>query len=218
MIGLVGGLASGKSTVAALLAERGAGVVDADRIAHHVLEREAIKEAIREAFGAEVFDADGSVNRGRLAKATFEGRDNVDRLNAIVHPPILAEIRREVAQLKAECRAPLIVLDAALLMETGLDKELCDALVFVAAPEGLRRCRAEARGMGADQFAGRQHAQYPEDAKRNWADHVVDNAGTREDLRRRVAELWPMLRPAGRRSERTESGVRSTSGSIRKQQ
>jgi dephospho-CoA kinase len=198
VVGLLGGLASGKSSVAAMLRQRGAEVVDADRIAHEVLRREPVRRSIRRAFGPEVFDPDGSVNRAELAEAAFENRDGVDTLNAVVHPPVLDQIRRQVARHREEPGAALIVIDAPLLMETGLDEELCDTLLFVDAPPEVRRKRAVGRGaMSGEQFARREAAQLPAELKRRKADHVVRNNGTLAELAEQVDELWASLCPAG---------------------
>jgi len=198
VLGIVGGLASGKSTVARLLAERGARIVDADTIGHEALKRSAVKDAIRRAFGQTVLDPDGQVNHARLAEEVFGQPTRVAELNSIVHPLILAEIRAQVKRLKEERAVPLVVLDAALLMETGLDRELCQALLFVDTPRAFRRERAADRSLSAEQFDRREQAQLPEEAKRERADFVVQNGGALEDLRQQVDELWPALCEAGK--------------------
>jgi len=194
VVGIVGGLASGKSTVAKLLAERGARVVDADAIGHHVLDRKPVKEAVKDAFGEDVFDTAGRVSHRKLAEAVFGRATQVEKLNSIVHPLIVEEIRREVARFREDKALPLVVLDAALLVETGLDKELCQALVFVDAPRRVRVARAErGRGMNAKQFHRREQAQLPEEVKRRRAEYVVSNGGALQDLANQVEGLWPEL-------------------------
>lgn len=194
VLGIVGGLASGKSTVAGLLAERGARVVDADRIAHQALKLAPVKEALRKAFGDAIFDETGDVNHQRLAEAAFARPELVETLNSIAHPPILAEIRAQVAQLRKDQGVPLIVLDAALLMETGLDRELCQALLFVDLPRSTRQARSAAkRRMSPAQFEKREQAQLPEEAKKEAADYVVSNNGSLNELERQVEKLWPQL-------------------------
>jgi len=194
VVGIVGGVASGKSTVARLLAECGARVVDADAVGHRVLELPAVRQALAEAFGDGILAPDGRVARDRLAEAVFGRPEHVEKLNAIVHPSILAEIRSEVARLKEEGGVPLIVLDAPLLMETQLDSELCQALLFVEAPAELRLRRAQdGRRMSADQFRGREQAQLPEEEKKRRAQYEVTNAGSLEGLKKRLERLWPEL-------------------------
>jgi dephospho-CoA kinase len=202
VLGIVGGLASGKSTVAKLLADRGARVVDADRIGHQALELTPVKEALRKAFGDAIFDGAGHVSHQRLAEAAFGRPELVQKLNSIVHPPILAEIRAQVARLKKEQGVPLVVLDAALLMEANLDKELCQALLFIDAPWSARQERATTRSrMSAGQFGKREQAQLQEEVKRRAAGYVVSNSGSLRELKRQVEKLWPELcRMRARRS------------------
>jgi dephospho-CoA kinase len=194
VVGIVGGLGSGKSTAARMLAERGARVVDADRIVHELLDRAQVREEIREEFGAEVLDEQGRVVPARLADEAFGRPGRVEALNAIVHPPVLEEIRREVERLAGEPEVPLVVLDAALLIETGLDRELCTAVIFVEAPRELRRLRAAARGMDERQFARREQAQAPLEEKRARADYTIENAGSVDELAAELDRLWPELR------------------------
>jgi dephospho-CoA kinase len=194
VLGIVGGLASGKSTVARLLAERGARVVDADRIAHEVLEAPGIKQVLVEAFGRDILNGSGSVSRPLLAEKVFGHPELVERLNGIVHPPVIREVRDQVDRLRREGAVPLIVVDAALLLETGLDEGLCQALLFVDTPEELRRHRATAlRQMSAGQFARRQEAQLPAEAKKHKATYLVTNAGPLKDLARQIEAIWPKL-------------------------
>ena len=201
VIGILGGIGAGKSSVARLMAERGAQVVDADRIAHEVLARPAVRRALREAFGEAVAGGDGRISPGRLAGLAFRSEEDTARLNAIVHPPILEEMRRKVKELTTGTGEGLVVLDAALLMETGLDEEMCDALLFVDAPEDVRRRRAaELRGLSEEQFRRREAAQTPLRAKADRADVIIVNTGTLDELRRQLEELWPTLAGASRRT------------------
>jgi len=200
VVGLVGGLASGKSTVARLLAERGARIVDADRIGHEMIERPEVVEDVVQAFGSGVLDDAGRVDRGRLAERVFGDQKAVQKLNAIIHPPIIRRAREQVAALRMQPGVPLVVLDAPLLMETDLHRNMCQALLFVDSPQELRRRRAVTeRGMDAAQFDKRQEVQLPVDTKRQRADYVVDNSGTLEELRSQVERLWPDLYQLGTR-------------------
>lgn len=195
VVGIVGGVAAGKSTVAELLAERGAEVIDADRIGHQMLERAEVKAALTEEFGRDILREEGRVDRGRLAGKAFGEPEEVEKLNRIVHPPILKEIRARIEQVRRRNGAPLIVLDAALLMETNLHRELCQALVFVDAPPGERRERALKRGMSEEQFQKRSRAQMPPEDKKELSDYVVSNAGSRRELEQRIDQLWSRFCP-----------------------
>lgn len=194
VLGVVGALAAGKSTVSTMLADRGAAVVNADRIGHSVLERPEVCDALVERFGPAVLDPSGRINRSRLAEAVFGDPERVAALNGIMLGPIIRQIRAEVAELKLRRDVPLVVLDASLLVETGLDEELCDAMLFVDAPDHLRRRRAaDYKGLSADQFDKRQQAQLEAEKKRERADLIVSNSGSRRELRKQVDQLWPKL-------------------------
>jgi len=208
VLGIQGGPASGKSTLAGLLAERGAGVIDADRIGHEILERPHVKQALTQAFGREILDRCGAVNRARLAEAAFADEQELRKLNDIVHPPLLEEIRRRVDGLKHDGNVGLIVLDAALLTEWNLDEELCDLLVFVDAPVAARGQRAVASGrMSAEQFAKRSGAQLPDELKKGQADYVVNNAGSPAQLEQQAEKLWDVMQTGGLRA-RTQGARR----------
>ena len=193
VLGIIGGLGAGKSTVARMLAERGAQVVDADGIAHDVLHDAAVKDALREAFGDGIFDAEGGVIHAQLAEVVFGRREQVERLNAIVHPPVLARIRELVAELKERKDVPLVAVDAALLIESGLDRDVCDAILYVETPGEQRLARALGRGLSQDQFEKREAAQLPQDVKKARAGLTVNNSGTTADLEQLIAGLWPEL-------------------------
>lgn len=189
VIGLLGAVASGKSTVARLLAARGASVVDADRIGHEVLGRPAIKGHLREAFGDGIFAPDGEVERGKLAEMVFGHADLLERLNAIVHPAVFTLAAERVQRERCCPGVPLVVLDAALLLEKGLDS-CCDLLVFVECGEQNRRRRARLeRGWTAEHLASRDSAQISADRKRRRADTVIRNDGTQQELEKAVAKL-----------------------------
>jgi len=194
VVGIVGGIASGKTTVSALLAEKGAAVIDTDRIAHALLKHPDIREDLRQAFGPEIFDEKGSVRHRLLAEKAFDTVENTRKLNAIVHPPIIAEIKRQVAEARSRSGIRMIVLDAALLIETGLDKDTCDAVVFVRAGEAQRMERAaQARGWTADEFLKRQRRQMDVHAKERTSDFTVNNAGAMAELAEAVEEVMSRI-------------------------
>ncbi len=192
MLGIVGGLGAGKSTAARLLEKRGAAVIDADRLAHKALRRPEVKEQLVDAFGQDILDEDGRVERAALAREAFKDRESAGRLNQIVHPPVIREMAERIRALREACKVPLIVLDAPLLVEAGLHAEQCEALLFVDAPENLRRRRMQnKRGMTHDQFRRRSRAQIGPERKRELADFVVGNDGSIEELDEQMEELWP---------------------------
>ena len=192
-IGLVGGIASGKSLVAKLLVERGAGLLDADRAGHAVLAENAdVQRALRKRWGDEVFNADGTVNRKAIAHHVFAAADagSADRrfLEDLTHPHIRNRLKSELAHFAAEGRKA-VILDAALLFEAGW-QTLCDLVIFVDSPRETRLKRARTRGWTDTDFAVREAAQWPIEDKRRAADIVLTNDGTEADLSQAVAEFW----------------------------
>lgn len=195
VIGIVGGVASGKSLVADELGRRGAGLLDADRAAHEVLRMPEIEAAVRRRWGPGVFGADGRIDRARLARIVFagppEGPQERRHLEQLTHPEIGHLLARQSERLEAAGRAAA-VLDAPLLLEAGWDK-LCSALVFVDAPRGVRLARAAARGWSEADFTAREDAQKSVSAKRERADFVIDNSGSLEQTRSQIERLWQSL-------------------------
>lgn len=187
VVGLAGGVGSGKSTVAALFRNWGARVLDADAIGHRVIERPDVRARLVRAWGPGILRGK-RVDRARLARAAFRSRASARRLNRLVHPPILREIRRRIAR----CRG-WVVLDAALLYEAGADR-LCDRVVFVDAPVDVRRRRAAARGMPPEEAARRERFQRPLSYKKRRADNVIDNAGSKSRTERQAREIYEGFR------------------------
>ena len=194
LFGLTGGLASGKSTVAARFRERGLPVIDADQLAREVvLPGSEGLDAVVAAFGAEVLDASGALDRAKLAAIVFKDPEKRRRLNAILHPRIGALSMKRAAEL-AERGEPFACYEAALLVENGL-ADAFRPLVVVAVPEDVQVARAMARdGCGEDEARARIRAQMPLSEKIAAADHVIDNAGSKDDTRTRADEVLDAIR------------------------
>jgi dephospho-CoA kinase len=199
-VGLVGGMGSGKSRVAALLAGHGARVIDGDALAHEALRQAEVKRRVVERWGAGVLDEGGEVNRRRLGAIVFADPAERRALEELVHPWIKRRVREQAAAYRADPSVPLIVLDAAVMLEAGWS-DVCDRLVFVDAPPEVRLGRLrKGRGWTADELAAREGAQIPLAEKAARADHRLDNSGSLETLERNVEELlrlWEVL-PAPR--------------------
>jgi dephospho-CoA kinase len=192
LVGLTGGIGSGKSTVSAMLAERGAEVVDADQIAREVvLPGQPAWHKIRDHFGAGLLRLDGSIDRKALAEIVFDDPAKLGLLNEITHPPMFERIADRLEG--ARDRDVIVVLDAALLIETGLAQRV-DVLLVVDLPEGVQVRRLEAKGMPAEQAWARIAAQLSREERLVHADLVIDNSGTVEELAGRVDEAWTELR------------------------
>lgn len=192
-LGLTGNIASGKSTVARMLVEHGAAVIDADVLARTaVLPGTAALEDIRERFGESVMASDGTLNREALRRIVFHDPVARDALNQIVHPAV--RLLREKALVEARERGDRIVVsDIPLLFETGLEHSV-DAVVFVDAPdeERLRRL-LDTRGLSESDARAMMQAQWPAAEKRKRSQFVIRNDGTVEQLANRVSDLWNQL-------------------------
>lgn len=193
IIGLLGGIASGKSYVGAELARLGCVLVDADRLGHDVLRIPAIRRALRDAFGPELFDENDQVDRRKLAAQVFgedlPSLDRRKRLENIVHPVIHREMHEQIATLSKSSPPPrAIVIDAPLLIEAGW-ASTCDYMLFIDTPDEVRRQRALARGWTIEQWQAREAAQILLDLKRQAATHFIPGDATNDWLRRRLEVL-----------------------------
>ncbi len=194
-IGILGGVASGKSLVARQLTELGAGLLDADRAGHEVLDDRAVREALRCRWGGDILEPDGRVDRSRVAEIVFApppaGEQERQFLENLLHPRIARRLADEQEELAAR-KYPAVVLDAPLLLEAGWDR-LCDRLIFVDAARELRLARAAARGWTEQDVARREAAQLPLHVKRARADVSIDNSGTPQQTRAQVEQFWASL-------------------------
>jgi dephospho-CoA kinase len=178
VIGLVGGIGAGKSTVAAALERHGGRVVAADPLGHEALEQPAIRERLLEAFGSrDILTDEGTINRKKLGSVVFPSPVERSRLEHLVHPYIEKRIREEIDKLQNETKARFIVLDAAIMLEAGWD-EVCDKLIYVDAPRPVRLARVQSqRGWTDEELANREAVQMPNEKKKERADAVIDNGG-----------------------------------------
>lgn len=189
LVGLTGGIGSGKSTVARALAARGAVVVDADVLARQVVEPGTPGfKAVVARFGSGVVGEDGRLDRAALARLVFDDDTALADLNGIVHPLVAAETQAQVA---AAAPDSVIVMDVPLLVEAA--RGGYDLVVVVEAPEDVRVDRLAARGMDPGDAHRRMAAQASDAERRAVADVVLDNSGSPADLERQVEELWPQL-------------------------
>ena len=196
VVGLCGGIGAGKSTVATLLAERGAVVIDVDTLGRHVLTLREVRDAVVAKFGDGVLGLDGAVDRGSLAEVVFSSEGRLTDLEAISHPAIDREILRRLDAL-AEDPPDLVVLDMAVLVESDLGR-LADGrgyteVVVVEADSELRMDRLVGRGMVPDDVRSRMAAQATDAERRTVADHVLVNDGDREHLAVLVDNLLARL-------------------------
>jgi dephospho-CoA kinase len=193
VVGLIGGIGSGKSAVAAALARRGARVIDGDRLGHEALRQPEIRAELVRRWGEDVLDGGKEISRRKVAgivfAATPEARAELKALEALVLPYIGRRIREEIEAAKADPSARLVVLDAAVLLEAGWNNA-CDRIVYVHAPREVRLRRvAEGRGWSAKEVAARERLQLSLTEKATRADDVVDNSGSPEQTEAQVDAL-----------------------------
>jgi dephospho-CoA kinase len=205
LVGLTGGIASGKSTVSGMLAERGAEIIDADHIARQVVMPGTPAWCkIREHFGPGVLYPDGSIDRQALADIVFADKAKLTVLNEITHPDIFARI---ADRLEAHHdQDVVVVLDAALLIEAGLADGV-DVVIVTHSPREIQVERLAAKGLGERDASSRIAAQLEPEQRLARADIVIDNSGSLEQLGRRVDEVWAQLQHL--LAERTGRPVRS---------
>ena len=200
MIGLSGGIGSGKTTVRKLLESMGARTVCADEVVHELqAPGQPLLQDLAEAFGEAVIQPDGALDRKALGEVVFNDAEARARLGAIMHPPVVAEIVRR-AQAAAETDTPLVVVDIPLLFEgvktqTGSAVALpYEALVLVWIPREMQIKRTAQRDQSSEEDAEKRvAAQMPIDEKRAMASHVIDNSGTQEETAEQVRALWETL-------------------------
>jgi len=192
VIGIAGGVASGKSLVARCFERFGAKVLDADRVGHEVLKDTEVIDAIVSQFG-EIVLLEGEIDRRALGRIVFdpspEGVRSLDRLEAITHPPIGLRIQSELTQLKSNSQLSAVVLDAPVMFKANWDV-MCDKIVFVHADTAQRRTRALERGWDDDELARRESQQFPILEKRSKSTDLIDNSGSREKTYAQACKLW----------------------------
>ena len=191
-IGILGGVASGKSQVSKFLAEFGARVLDADAAGHEVLAEPKIVAKIVQEFGSEVLDDSGKqIDRAKLGELVFANGSETKRrrLEAITHPAIRNLLESQAAAIARSDPPPALVFDVPLLLEVGW-QEMCEVLIFVDTPEVKRQEFAAARGWDEAELARRQQTQMDLEQKRLHADQVIPNTGSLENLRQAVRNFW----------------------------
>ena len=205
LIGLTGNIASGKSEIARMLADRGATVIDADVLAREAVrpETQALKDIVKR-WGKDVLKNDGSLDRAALRQIVFADQSELDALNRIVHPGVTRLRDREIARAR-ERGDQIVVCVIPLLFERNIVEEF-DAIVLVDAPRPFRLERMVAsRGLEATDAMNMIASQMPAELKRARADYVIENNGSLQDLQRDVDALWSSLQ---RNAVETESEAR----------
>lgn len=189
VVGLIGGMGSGKSRVAQEFARRGAYVISGDRLGHEALRVSEIKSKIVERWSPAVLDSTGEIDRKKLGRVVFQKPQERKALEALVFPYIERRIVEEIDSARKDPAHRLVILDAAVMLEAGWDRH-CDSLVFVDATREVRLARLNRdRGWSDKELESREQAQWPLEKKKERADFVLDNSGTPEELAPRIEAL-----------------------------
>lgn len=195
VIGITGGIASGKTWVSERLQELGAARVDIDRLGHEALRETSVKDAARRQWGDAVFDESDEVDRARLAAIVFAPTEAGVRerrfLERLVHPRMTRDVERLLRDLDSSGKMA-VVLDAPLLIEAGWIS-LCSKVVWVESPRQMRLARAAERGWSEEEFTAREASQDSLDSKRFFADVIVENAGDQSKTQHQIEAFWRSL-------------------------
>lgn len=197
IIGLAGGIASGKTEVAKVFKKKGALVISGDELGREAVESNPrVLRRLVKTFGTIIIDKQGKLNRRRLAELAFSSRKNRLLLNHIVHPPLLRLLKQRVNKLRSTGFQGVLVIDAALLIQWGVPVRV-DRLIVVYAPQKIRIKRLQAQGFSHREIQNRIMAQLPFAVERKFADLVLRNTGSLPQLRAQAKRIWNRLYRAG---------------------
>lgn len=192
VVALTGGIGAGKTEAASFFREKGAVVLELDRIAEHLLQPDsALLARVVSEFGPEVLASDGSLDRAELAHHAFASADDAERLNAIVHPAVASEVGPAITDLRLLPNPPqVVVIDVPLLAEAPVFGELADDVLAIEAPEDVRIARAVRRGMPEADVRSRLSCQATDEERAEFATNVIENNGTLEQFRAQLERYW----------------------------
>lgn len=195
IVGVTGGIGAGKSRVCEVFAREGAYVIDADELGRQAVEDPAVMLALTRAFGEGILDENGVLNCRELGRRAFASAEARDRLNAIVWPALREQLQGCAGSALVQRPERPVVIDAALILEWGDHRGLCDVLVVVTAPEAVRIRRAmERKGLSEGEVRDRMACQLPESDKIEAADYVIENAASTTELETRGLAVWRQIR------------------------
>ena len=198
IIGILGGIGSGKSTVAAEFVKLGCGLIDADKIAHELLEEKPVKEKIIYLFGDSILDSCGKLSHKKLADIVFNDSKKLSMLDGIIHPLVLKKTEDLIEKFNKQNQVKAIVLDMPLLLEVGWDKR-CDRLIFIDCEEKIRAERVKKKEFNKNQLKIRENFQISLDKKSSIADNIVVNNSGFSTLVKQVADIFSYIMDNSRR-------------------
>ena len=192
VVGLTGVIGSGKSTVASIFKEIGAGIISADEIAHRLLlKNNKGYNAVVKEWGPKILNEKGGISREILAKIVFDNKKELEKLNKIMHPLIYEEYKKELEILK-EKGYSIIIYDAPLLIELSLHKEM-DKVIVVIAEQEIIFDRLKRKGLSIDEIKLRMRYQLPQQEKIKYADFIINNNNGIDELKKQIEQIWNIL-------------------------
>jgi dephospho-CoA kinase len=205
VIGVTGGIGSGQSSVCEILAKQGCKIIDVDKKAKHRIKKDkTLQIKLKKAFGEEIFNSNGELNRHLLANIAFSDGSRTQLLNKLVHPRMVSEMIEEMETARFSKRYPLIVVDAALIYEISIE-QMFDAIIVVYADLEHRIQRVIKRdNLTREEILARIQRQIPLEEKRDWADYEIDNNGSFEDMKKQTLKIFHELME----TVRVEKGIR----------
>lgn len=189
IVGIAGGIGSGKSTVAIIFKNLGAEIIDADKLCHQLLKTSVIKDKIINNWPDAVKDDLVEISRTKLAKIAFSKKENIEWLNKLLHPVVTKKIKKEISVIKKK-KKNVVIIDAALLIESKLSS-LCNIVVFVDTKMSLRKKRCkEVRNWSKDEIRRREEFQIPTKVKKRGAQFIINNDNSKNDTIEQVHNIW----------------------------
>ncbi len=190
VIGITGGIASGKSTIAEMLESLGADLIDADKICHELINTKEISLEVTKRWGSHLQDNHGRIKRDILAEIVFSEEKEISALNSIIHPKAIKQIKSEIAKFHSDVATEAIVLDAALLVESNL-VDICDIVLFVDSDEDRCKERVQSsRKWPLDEIEKREKFQGLLQQKREISDVIINNNNSKEDTLNQIKDFW----------------------------
>jgi len=190
VIGITGGIASGKSTIAGMLGSLGADLIDADKICHELINTKEIALEVTKRWGSQLQDNHGRIKRDALAEIVFSDGREISALNSIIHPKAIKQIKSEIDKFHSDVATKAIVLDAALLVESNL-VDICDVVLFVNTEKDRCKTRVQnTRKWPLDEIAKREKFQGLLQQKREISDVIINNNNSKKDTLNQVKDFW----------------------------
>ena len=194
VVGVTGGIGSGQSSVCHILSKLGCKVIDVDKKAKQIISKDrSLQKELIKTFGNEIFFKDGQLNRRLLASIAFQDEEKTQKLNRLVHPRMVSEVIEEMENARFSQKYPLVVIDAALVYEISIE-QMFDSIIVVYTSLNNRVDRVMKRdGLTKDEILARVRRQIPLEEKKKWAEYVVDNDGSLEDLEKQTRNVFDKI-------------------------